>query len=134
MQQTKRILVNAGLIVKHDRIAAAFDRHRIQHRQQPAFVDGGADFNRHIAGFVGKLPVHALDRAGAAADFRAVEGQFAVSFREFVQRRLVGVGVRFADRVGDLRGGGRAHGVGGRGVIDDAVVVGVVNRFEHIAG
>ena len=41
--------------------------------------------------------------------------------------------VRFADRVGDLRGGGRAHGVGGRGVIDDAVIVGVVDRFGHIA-
>ena len=44
------------------------------------------------------------------------------------------MGVRFADRIGDLRGGGRANGVGGSGVIDDAVIVGIVNRFEHIAG
>ena len=43
------------------------------------------------------------------------------------------MGVRFAGRVGNLRGGGSAHGVGNGGMIHNAVVVSVVNRFEHIA-
>ena len=34
-------------------------------RQQPRFVHGASGFDGHVAGFVGQLPVHALDRAGA---------------------------------------------------------------------